>query len=71
MATVNKGGFCPNCQQQRMGSKQVLGGGWGCILSLLTGGLFFPFWIAWMILDENPRPFICNVCGTALKDKAG
>lgn len=67
MATVTKGGYCPNCQQNRMGSKQILGDGWGCLLTLLTGGLFLLFWLPLKFLGEYPKPYLCNICGTPIK----
>lgn len=67
MSTLTKGGFCSNCQQQRMGSKQVLGDGWGCLLTIITGGLFLLLWIPLKFLSEYPKPYLCNVCGGPIK----
>lgn len=66
MATKNKGGYCTHCQQQRMGSKQVLGDGVGCIITILTGGLFLLFWLPYRWIFEAAKPYMCNVCGHKL-----
>lgn len=67
MATITKGGYCPVCQQKRMGQKEVLGDGFGCILCLLTVGLFLPVWIFLKMVNEWPKPYRCTVCGTGLQ----
>lgn len=67
MATQQKGGFCPTCNQSRLGTKQVLGDGLGCILTILTGGLFLLLWLPLKFLSEYPAPYRCTVCGTPIK----
>jgi hypothetical protein len=66
MATQTKQGYCDQCHQNRMGSKEILGDGWGCLLTILTAGLFLLVWLPMKFFVEYPRPYRCQICGTVL-----
>lgn len=45
MATHQKRQYCDYCQKERRFTKETFSGGWGCLLTILTGGLFIPIWL--------------------------
>ena len=62
MATSYSQHHCKTCERQTMHVKHSFSGGMGCLLTILTGGLFIPIWLLillWQSL-EMPR---CQVCG--------
>jgi len=63
MAERQSQGFCKSCQRQTLHAKQELGFGWGCLLTILTGGLFLLIWLPLMLIDDLKRPR-CQFCGT-------
>lgn len=54
--------FCKRCTQHTLHARHTFSGGMGCLLTLLTGGLFLLFWIPYMFL-ESLRPWRCQACG--------
>lgn len=64
------GMFCDHCQQQRLHArKEVIGCGFGTLLTILTGGLFL---FVWIFLACFPEPWVCQTCGNQStgKDRA-
>lgn len=55
-------GWCDRCQATCVFHEQDLALGWGCLLSILTGGLFLILWIPLAILSAF-RPYRCRGCG--------
>lgn len=64
MATKQKQRKCPVCGRRTLHQKEVFDDGWGCLLTILTGGLFFLVWIVIGIV-ELFKPYRCQVCGKA------
>ncbi len=54
--------YCPHCGRHRRFEKQVMSGGFGCLLLLLSGGLLFPLLLVIMLFDWL-RNFSCPECG--------
>lgn len=63
MAEIKTGRFCKTCKKRVLHTAQRFSGGMGCLLTILTGGLFLLFWIPIMLIDMN-RAWVCNICGT-------
>jgi hypothetical protein len=55
--------FCKICDRNTLHEKQQLSGGMGCLLTILTGGLFLPFWMFYSALILPFRPYRCQQCG--------
>lgn len=55
--------YCSNCDRKTLHAKQQLSGGMGCLLTILTGGLFLPLWLIYSMLVLPFRPFRCQTCG--------
>ncbi len=55
--------FCKVCNKQTLHEKQQLSNGMGCLLTILTAGLFLPFWLFYSTLVLPFRPFRCQQCG--------
>ena len=56
--------FCPQCQQNTLHIKHRYSGSMGCLLTVVTGGLFLPFWALCDLLGVL-RPARCQTCGSA------
>lgn len=54
---------CSYCGRQTLHVKRQMSMGMGCLLTILTGGLFLPFWLLYMVLILPFRPFRCQQCG--------
>ncbi len=62
MATQQSQVYCRTCQRSTLHHKEYFDAGWGCLLTLLTCGLFLLFWIPLGIIRWfNPR--VCQTCG--------
>ena len=55
--------FCKVCQKHTLHEKQQLSNGTGCLLTVITCGVFLPFWLIYSILILPFRPFRCQTCG--------
>ena len=55
--------FCKECGKKTLHEKQAMSGGMGCLLTILTGGLFLIFWIFQSAFILPFRPFRCQQCG--------
>jgi hypothetical protein len=62
MAIRQKSKFCGTCGRNRLHQKEIFGGGMGCLLTVITGGLFLPFWLLCDVLDIF-KPYRCQQCG--------
>jgi hypothetical protein len=54
--------FCLCCDAYTLFAKSEFQGGWGCLLTLLTGGLFLPLWFL-IYLSDLLKPMRCQQCG--------
>lgn len=58
--------YCPACETNVAGERASgMSDGMGCLLSILTVGLFIPIFILARIAGEF-RPFLCPRCGLAI-----
>lgn len=62
MSTVQKQKFCRNCGKKTLFAKERFSGGMGCLLTILTAGLFIPIWLLADGLSIL-RPYRCQQCG--------
>ena len=62
--TIQARRFCRECGANTLHSKEHFSDGWGCLLSILTGGLFLPLWFIVGIFDSL-KPYRCQNCGRA------
>ena len=56
--------YCRHCRKRTLHQKEVFSGGWGCLLTILTGGLFIIIWLLADIIGIF-KPYRCQVCGKA------
>lgn len=70
MAYIQGQRYCDECDRRTLHHKQAFSGGWGCLLTILTAGLFFPVWLILMVLAET-KPWICQRCGEAHRKGTG
>jgi DNA-directed RNA polymerase subunit RPC12/RpoP len=61
MAQVSR--HCSECGRKTLHVKEQLSNGMGCLLTVITVGLFLPFWLAYSMLVLPFRPYRCQVCG--------
>lgn len=64
MAVHQKSAYCKLCKQQTLHLRHTMGSGWGCFLTLLTGGLFAPIWF----LSELSGRWHCQRCGAKKRE---
>ncbi len=55
--------FCEVCGRPTLHAREHLSDEWGCLLTLLTSGLFL---VAWLVIAifESFKPWRCQICGT-------
>ena len=53
---------CKTCGKATLFAKDTFSDGWGCLLTILTAGLFLPVWILLAVMDRV-KPWRCQVCG--------
>ena len=62
MDTYQRPRFCKYCRRNTIHSREQFGTGLGCLLTLLTAGLFLPVWLLiWLV--QSQRPLRCELCG--------
>jgi len=54
--------FCKVCGGATLHQREVFGCAWGCLLTIVTAGLFLPFWLL-IDLVGMFRPWRCQRCG--------
>jgi hypothetical protein len=65
MSTRQTRRYCRNCQQHTLHAKETtMSFGWGLLLTILTAGLFLPFWLL-ITCAGFLRPYRCQTCGKA------
>lgn len=57
--------YCRACQRKTLHGKNVLGLGWGLLLTILTAGLFLPIWLILGLWNAVFVPYRCQQCGGA------
>lgn len=64
MATIQRSRFCKNCGRKTLHQIETFSNGMGCLLTILTGGLFLLFLIPYKLLIEPLRNiWRCQQCG--------
>ena len=55
---------CPICGRKTLHVQaQSIGDGFGCLLMILTAGLFLPVWFVLILIDALSQPWRCQTCG--------
>ena len=62
MATYQSRRYCKACGAKTLHQREVFSTGLGCLLTILTAGLFFPIWFLIGICDLF-NPWRCQTCG--------
>lgn len=62
MATRQARRYCYDCERKTLHAKETFGDGMGCLLTILTLGLFIPVWLLIGIIEAF-KPFRCQRCG--------
>ncbi len=65
MAMIDRHGWCAYCGKYVLQRRKSFSNGWGCGLTILTGGLFLPVWIVLKILEAVKESWRCQACGMA------
>jgi rRNA maturation protein Nop10 len=63
MAQVQAQRMCKVCGKKTLHAKPVMGDGFGCLLTLLTCGLFLLIWIPMKFCEAVSR-YTCQTCGS-------
>lgn len=53
---------CRDCGRKTLHEKQNFSGGMGCLLTILTAGLFIPIW-GFLMLRDSCQKWRCQLCG--------
>ena len=65
MAIEKRQKFCGYCQRKVLAERDKgIGDGWGCLLTIITGGLFLPLWLLLVMINAFGE-YKCPVCGSA------
>lgn len=62
MAMRQKQFFCKDCDKKTLHTKEMMGGGMGCLLTIITMGLFLPIWLLLDVFSVFRR-WYCQACG--------
>lgn len=65
MATDMKSARCGYCRKMTLHVRHRTSETMGCLLSILTCGLYIPIWLIMSLVDTS-TPYRCNVCGKEL-----
>jgi rubredoxin len=63
MAFIQSQRYCKLCGRKTLHARATFGDGVGCILTVLTLGLFIPIWIIIKVLEALTAKWRCQVCG--------
>lgn len=64
MAQIQSRRYCRECGRKTLHSRSTFGDGTGCLLSVVTLGLFIPVWILIGILEAFRQKWRCQACGS-------
>lgn len=62
MSRLQSRRYCKLCKSGTLHQRESFSGGMGCLLTILTGGLFIPVWILILVVEAF-RPWVCQQCG--------
>lgn len=63
MAIIQAQRYCRLCNMRTLHVRTTLGSGWGCLLTVLTVGLFLPVWLLIGIGEALVTKWHCQNCG--------
>jgi uncharacterized protein (DUF983 family) len=63
MARIQSRRHCKVCGQRTLHEHEHFSGGMGCLLTILTAGLFLPIWVLILIIEAF-QPWRCQRCGS-------
>jgi hypothetical protein len=63
MAMAQSQQWCELCGGYTLHARTYFGSGWGCLLTILSGGLFLPIWILIGIIEFFTSRWRCQICG--------
>jgi hypothetical protein len=63
MAIAQRQRFCRQCGRRTLHVRTYFGDGWGCLLTILTGGLFFVVWFLLGAIQMVTNGYRCQQCG--------
>jgi hypothetical protein len=67
MSQLKRQGFCRACNRNVLATRQVgVSDGMGCLLSVLTAGLFLPVFLIWRLFEALFQRFRGPECGSGL-----
>jgi hypothetical protein len=55
--------WCATCNQYTLHERHLFGAGWGCLLTILTAGIFIPIWLLISLCETLSNPPRCQKCG--------
>ncbi len=65
MAVSQRSKWCRRCEGYTLHVRNTFSGGWGCLLTILTAGLFLPIWLLIGIFEMLFARYHCQQCGKA------
>lgn len=63
-AMVQAQRWCKSCGRNTLHARPTFSDTAGCFLTLLTLGLFLPFWLFAKMMRVGDGPWRCQVCGS-------
>lgn len=60
--------YCKTCGRYTLHQRESFSDGWGCFLTIITGGLFLILWVLIMLCDWS-APWRCQFCGAKNRNK--
>jgi hypothetical protein len=54
---------CRACKRKTLHARQTFSNAQGCLLTVLTLGLFLPFWMFIILMGGASGPWRCQQCG--------
>src|SRR5271157_105151 len=63
MSVTQSRSWCSTCQEHTLHERHFFGAGWGCLLTILTGGIFIPIWLLISLCETVSNPPRCQKCG--------
>lgn len=67
MDVIKKQKFCPTCNKLVLAERPTgMSDGMGCLLIILTGGLFLPIFVLLRCINAFSS-YRCTICGTTAK----
>lgn len=65
MGIQQRARHCKLCGRATLHERRTFAATWGCLLTLLTGGLFLAFWLPLVLVQIVTARYRCQTCGLA------